>query len=113
LYERLLPYKDVAVLIAGGSLCCGSASRYLGTLATAMACWDEAEQHFEVGLAMNSAMGARPWLAHTQYQYARMLLTRDCSGDSEKAADLLKEALATSRELGMLALDQRITSGSP
>jgi class 3 adenylate cyclase/tetratricopeptide (TPR) repeat protein len=113
LYERLLPYKKVAVLIASGSACYGSASRYLGTLATIMAHWDEAEQYFQDASAMNSAMGARPWLAHTQYQYARMLLTRDQPGDSGRAATLLKEALATARELGMRALEQRIASGSP
>lgn len=62
---------------------------------------------------MNSAMGACPWVAHTQYQYARMLLARDRAGDSEKAATLLKDALATARELGMRALEDRITSGAP
>ncbi|MBV8356540.1 MAG: hypothetical protein JO189_01185, partial [Deltaproteobacteria bacterium] len=113
LYERLLPYKKVAVLMATGSACYGSASRYLGALATTMARWDEAEQYFQDASAMNSAMGARPWLAHTQYQYARMLLTRDQAGDSDRAARLLKDALATARELGMRALEHRITSGSP
>jgi tetratricopeptide (TPR) repeat protein len=113
LYERLLPYKKVAVLIASGSACYGSVSRYLGVLATTMARWDEAEQYFQDASAMNSAMGARPWLAHTQYQHARMLLTRDQAGDSDRAATLLKEALATARELRMGALEQRITSGSP
>jgi tetratricopeptide (TPR) repeat protein len=113
LYERLLPYKKVAVLMATGSACYGSASRYLGALATTMARWDEAEQHFQDASAMNSAMGARPWLAHTQYQYARMLLTRDQAGDSDRAARLLKDALATARELGMRALEHRITSGAP
>jgi predicted ATPase/class 3 adenylate cyclase len=112
LYERLLPYKKVAVLMATGSACYGSASRYLGALATTMARWDEAEQYFQDASAMNSAMGARPWLAHTQYQYARMLLTRDEAGDSDRAARLLKDALATARELGMRSLEHRITSGS-
>jgi len=113
IYEQLLPYQKLAVLIATGSACYGSASRYLGTLATTLERWDEAEQHFQDALAMNSAMNAHPWLAHTQYQYARMLLARDQAGDGDKAAALLKEALATARELGMRALEQRITNGSP
>jgi class 3 adenylate cyclase/tetratricopeptide (TPR) repeat protein len=113
LYDLLLPFKAINVLVGENSACYGSASRYLGALATVMARWDDAERHFEDALAVNSAMGARPWLAHTQYQYARMLLTRDQLGDSEKAASLLKDALATARELGMRALEQRITSGSP
>jgi len=113
LYELLLPFKEINVLIAMGSASYGSASRYLGALATVMARWDDAERHFEDALAMNLAMNARPWLAHTQYQYARMLLSRDRPEDSEKAAAFLKNALATARELGMRALEERITTGSP
>jgi tetratricopeptide (TPR) repeat protein len=113
LYELLLPYRQVNVLFANASACYGSVSRYLGALAAVMARWNDAERHFEDAVVMNSAMGARPWLAHTQYQYARMLLARDQAGDSDKAATLLKDALATARELGMQALEQRITSGSP
>ena len=59
---------------------------------------------------MNAHMGARPWLAHTQYQYATMLLAREQSGDSEKARELLKAALITARELGMRALEERVTA---
>jgi uncharacterized protein HemY len=112
LYKLLLPYRGLN-LVAIFRACYGSVSRYLGTLAAVTARWDDAERHFEEAMAMNSTMGARPWLAHTQYQYARMLLARDQTGDSDKATALLKEALTTARELGMWALEQRITSGSP
>jgi hypothetical protein len=74
--------------------------------------WDEAERHFEDALAINSAMGALPCLAHTQYQYATMLLSRDQLGDSVKASAFLREALATARDLGMRSLEHRITSGA-
>ena len=113
LHEMMLPYKQINVLISVGAGCYGSASRFLGALATVVGRWDEAEQHFDTALTMNRRMGGRPWLAHTQYQYARMLLSRDQPGDSEKADALIKEALATARELGMAALEQRITNGSP
>jgi hypothetical protein len=59
---------------------------------------------------MNARMEAWPWLAHTQYQFATMLLARDQSGDGEKARELLKAALVTARELGMHALEERITA---
>jgi DNA-binding NarL/FixJ family response regulator len=65
-------------------------------------------QHFEDALAMNARMGARPWLAHTQHQYAVMLLARNQSGDRDKATSLLHEALTTVRALGMHALEKRI-----
>jgi class 3 adenylate cyclase/tetratricopeptide (TPR) repeat protein len=112
LYELMSPCKGINVLIASGSACYGSASRYLGALAALTMRWDEAERHFEDALAMNSAMGALPWLAHTQYQYATMLLSRDQPGDSVKASALLNDALATARELGMRSLEHRITSGA-
>jgi DNA-binding NarL/FixJ family response regulator len=57
---------------------------------------------------MNAQMGARPWLAHTQYQYAIMLLARSQPGDREKAVSLLDEALIAARELGMRALEERL-----
>lgn len=91
----------------------GAVSRYLGALAATLERWEDAERHFQHALAMNAALGARPFLAHTQYQYTVMLLARDQPGDSDGAATLLKAALATARELGMRALEERITSGSP
>ena len=113
LYEMMLPFKAINILIAGSSACYGSASRYLGALATTMRRWGEAEQHFEYALAMNAKMGARPWLAHTQYQFAQMLLSRDQRGDDERAATLLRDARATAHELGMRALERRIADGAP
>ena len=79
----------------------GSASRYLGILAATRRRWDEAGMHFEDAIAMNARMGARPWLAHTQHDYARMLLARARTHDRESARDLLDQALVTYRELGM------------
>jgi hypothetical protein len=60
---------------------------------------------------MNARMEALPWLAHTQAQYAAMLLPRRQSGDRDKAAELLDAALATARELEMRALEERIAAG--
>jgi DNA-binding SARP family transcriptional activator/tetratricopeptide (TPR) repeat protein len=79
----------------------GSVSRYLGLLATTLKRWREAERHFEDALEKNASMGARPWLAHTQADYARMLLARDDTSDRERALELLADAVATYRELGM------------
>jgi tetratricopeptide (TPR) repeat protein len=112
LYKILLPFDGRNVIIGIGECCYGALSRYLGALATALARWDEAAQHFEDALAMNARMDARPWLAHTQEQYATMLLARRQSGDRDKAAALLDAALATARELGMRALEERIAAGT-
>jgi len=79
----------------------GSVSRYLGSLATVTKRWEKAERHFEEAVEMNRRMGARPWLAHTQHDYARMLVARGWPGDGERAQALIDQALATYRKLGM------------
>jgi tetratricopeptide (TPR) repeat protein len=102
LYEQLLPWAD---LNAGDHPegIRGSVSRYLGLLAPAAGRYDEAERHFEDAIGMNARMGARPWLAHTQRDYARMLDDRDDPGDRERARELRDAALETYRELGIRA----------
>jgi tetratricopeptide (TPR) repeat protein len=100
LYALLLPYAAFnAVDVTEGFT--GSVSRYLGLLASTMSRPDDAARHFEDALALNETMGARPWLAHTQHDYARLLLERDGPGDRERAQELLGAALATYRGLGM------------
>jgi hypothetical protein len=82
----------------------------LGALAAVLSRWEEAEQHFHEALAMNLRMGARPWVAYTQCDYAGMLLTRNHAGDHDKALSLLDTALATAQELGMARLEQQVKS---
>jgi eukaryotic-like serine/threonine-protein kinase len=100
LYELLLPYAGCNVL-AYPELSLGSASRYLGLLASTMSRWAEAERHFDAAIEMNAQMGARPWVSHTQHYYATMLLARDAPADRERALELVAAALTTCRELGM------------
>jgi DNA-binding CsgD family transcriptional regulator len=76
-------------------------------LAATMRRWPDAERHFEAALEMNARQGARPWLAHTQYRYAAMLLDRKGTDDRERAIALLEGATAIGRELGMAALVER------
>jgi DNA-binding CsgD family transcriptional regulator len=109
LYQLLLPYAGRTVVIGNATACYGAVSRYLGMLAATMKRWEEATQHFEDALAMNTRMGARPSLAHTQHKYANMLLARNQSGDRGEATALLNVALSTARELGMRALESRLT----
>lgn len=81
----------------------GSVGRYLGILATTTEHWSEAAQHFEDALGMNERMGARPWLARTQHDFARMLFARGEAADRKRAQGLLDQALLAFRELGMEA----------
>ncbi len=107
LYDLLLPHAGINVYVGAPVICSGSASRYLGLLAATMSRWEDAERHFQDALQMHEKMGARPWVARTQHQYADMLLRRDEPGDREKALDLLGQTLDTAQELGMKALVEK------
>ena len=109
LYELLLPYAPRNATLPP-ELCRGSVSRELGDLAATMSRWDVAVRHFEDALEMNSKMGARPWVAHTQHDYARMLLERDEPGDGELALDLLSRATGICRDVGMVALEGKVSA---
>jgi class 3 adenylate cyclase len=107
LYDLLLPYAGQNVVFGPVAVCYGSASRPLGLLASTMSRWEDAQRHFEDALQMHEKMGARPWVARTQHDYAGMLLRRDDPGDREKALELLTQALGTAQELGMKALVEK------
>jgi hypothetical protein len=66
-----------------------------------MSRWDDTSRHFDDALAMNEEMGARPWVAYTQNDYAQILLARNGPDDREPARDLIDPARAAFRELGM------------
>jgi class 3 adenylate cyclase len=110
LYNMLLPFARFNVTVSP-VIAWGSCARYLGLLATTMGRTDEAARHFEDALAMNARMGTRQALAHTQTDYAELLLARGGSGDRAKALELLNQAIDTARELGMkLAVEKAVAS---
>jgi DNA-binding NarL/FixJ family response regulator len=82
----------------------GAADRYLGMLAATLGETELAERHFEAALVLNRAMGADTWLAHTAYEYGRMLLALD----RDRAGALLGEAASLAEAIGMPALLGRI-----
>jgi DNA-binding SARP family transcriptional activator/tetratricopeptide (TPR) repeat protein len=96
LYPLLEPWGDLnAVDQAEGTR--GSVRRYLGLLARLLERPDEAVAHFEAALLANERMGARPWLARTQEDFASLVMERE----PERGRELLDAALAAYRELGM------------
>jgi tetratricopeptide (TPR) repeat protein len=108
LRELLLPYAGRNVVIVEAWACFGSADRALGLLAATMGLWEQAVAHFEAALNLNARLGARPWLARSEYGYAQMLLERGESGDAERAGTLLRRASRTAQELGMTTLAERV-----
>jgi tetratricopeptide (TPR) repeat protein len=107
LFDMLLPVGRMNV-VAWPELARGAAARSLAVLAATMRRYDEVEVHFRAALDANARMGARPWLARTQYEYGRLLLGRDGPGDRDAAGELLAQALDTARSLGMAPLAERI-----
>ena len=63
--------------------------------------WAAAEGHYQTALEQAHEMPHRMAQADIRRWYAQMLLDRDESGDRDKAAELLTEAMARYRELGM------------
>jgi predicted ATPase/class 3 adenylate cyclase len=59
---------------------------------------------------MNTTMGARPWIAYTEYDYAHMLLAGGKPADRARVAQLLASAHATCEDLGMNALADKVTA---
>lgn len=115
LYPLLLPFSERNIVVTpyvGG--CLGSAERYLGLAAAIGGNPDAAEQHYRAGIAMNERMGARPVVACTQHEYARLLQFRGRPGDLAKARALLESAQAISLACGMTQLLEWIDRlGSP
>ena len=107
MYDQLLPFSGRHAMGWGeGSV--GAVDRYLGLLAATMGAGDAAASHFEEAIAINVAMGARPWAAHSQLDYARFLMGLGDGHRRRLVQDLLDEASVTARELGMPALTREI-----
>lgn len=108
LYRLLVPFERLAVVVGNATVCLGAASRFLGQLAMVRGQWDAAATHLEHAIHMNEAMDAIPWLAHSRYQYSRLLLRRGRREDAERASALLDDAMATAQALGMQGLVSRM-----
>ena len=101
LYDLLLLIPNRLILGGHNGVCHGTKSHWLALLAITLNRRDNAATHFGDALELCAGIGARPWLAISQHEYAQMLIERNESGDQDKARNLLAEAIATYRELGM------------
>jgi DNA-binding CsgD family transcriptional regulator/tetratricopeptide (TPR) repeat protein len=109
-YPLLAPLAGRNVMIGHGVACYGAADRYLGMLAATLGDTDDAAGHFEAALHLNRQMGADTWLAHTAYEYGRMLLAH---GDSDRGEQLLAEAALLAEAVGMPTLLARVRALAP
>jgi DNA-binding CsgD family transcriptional regulator len=105
---ELEPYAGTVVVVGYGVACYGAADRYLAMLAATFGDWEEAEARFDAALDLNRRMAAPTWVAHTEYEYARMLQARARDEDAGRAALMLTEASELSEQIGMSALRAQI-----
>jgi DNA-binding CsgD family transcriptional regulator/tetratricopeptide (TPR) repeat protein len=110
LYNELAPLAGGNVVIGHGVACYGAADRYLGQLAATLGDHRRAIEHFERALAINRAMGAVTWTAHTLYEYGRTLRMRGRYDDAGQASALLSEAATHAERIGMPVLLARATA---
>jgi tetratricopeptide (TPR) repeat protein len=108
LYDLLSPYQDRTVVVGGATACYGAVGRYLGMLAMTRSRYEVAEEHFRDALELDSHIEAWPWLAHSQCEYAAMLLKRGGTGDRGRAQSLLGEAANAAQRMGMGYLEQKV-----
>jgi class 3 adenylate cyclase len=106
IYDLMLPYAERIAMIGWTEVCYGSVSRYLGNLAALLNRYDDAQRHYESAIAMNAKIGGRGWLAHSQQEYAAMLLERGDDEDRPRAKALNDQALAAADLLGMRTLQE-------
>jgi class 3 adenylate cyclase/tetratricopeptide (TPR) repeat protein len=105
LLEYLTPYADQIAGVA--ALWTGSVFHYLGLLNTTLRRFEQAETNFTAAEATHQRIGAPIWLAHTRLERARMLLTRRQPGDTERARELVGQAQASAKELGVANVERR------
>ncbi|HYZ29548.1 MAG TPA: AAA family ATPase [Thermoleophilaceae bacterium] len=109
LYPELESLAGANVMIGHLVCCYGAADRYLGMLAATAGDAERAEAHFEAALDLNERMGAPTWVAHTAYQYARLLLGRG-GADRERGEALASDAARLAEELGLQGLRAKIAA---
>ena len=102
----LEPYADQLVVGSFAGWVSGSVAFYLGLLSTTSGDVQEAEAYFAAAAATHERVDALPWLARTRLEWARMLLARAEPGDGQRAHDLLDQALATGRKLGLVHIER-------
>ena len=108
-YPQLEPYAGTNIMIGYSVACYGAADRYLGMLAATLKDPSLASRHFDAALELNQHMGATTWLAHTYNQYGQLLRQTE----PERAETLVARASELAKQVGLLALLDRIRASGP
>lgn len=107
LYELMAPYASHFAV--SGSLAYGSIAWALGSLATTMEHYEQAEEHFVAAAELEERLGAPMFLARTQASWARALIGRGRPAEVGRAGSLLDQAAEAARRLGAEGLTREVT----
>ena len=88
LYELLLPYRESVMTAGMPGEAVASTHLALMMLATALANWDAAEEHYASAQATHQRMGNRYAHLNTELQWARLLHQRGRAADAERVTKL-------------------------
>jgi class 3 adenylate cyclase len=99
-YELLLPYEGLIIVVARAAASNGPVDRVLGLLCRNMGRQDDAERHLREAVEISTRMNDRPGIALSGLAFAEVLLERDREGDRDLALELLATVLGTAREMG-------------
>jgi hypothetical protein len=105
LYGELCPFADLIVFNQGTMQ--GALSLPLGRLAHLLGHHQESESFFVNALSTHNRLGAHESIARSKLYYADLLVDRAEPGDTQKAKEMVDEALAASHEYGYGALERR------
>ncbi|MGH9186399.1 MAG: LuxR C-terminal-related transcriptional regulator, partial [Acidimicrobiales bacterium] len=101
LYDLLRRHAGDAAVISNTMLCLGSVDRYLGMLAGSLGRLADAIRHFETAIGVARRLRAPGELAHIEYDFSKVLLSRGRPDDRARARELLAGALAVAEGLTM------------
>jgi tetratricopeptide (TPR) repeat protein len=98
LHELLAPFADR--LTVSGALVSGSIPSTLGSLATTLERYEQAEEHFAAAAEIEERFGAPLFLARTRASWARALIARVRPEDLDRAQHMLEQAEEVAERLG-------------
>ncbi len=110
LYELLSPFPDQLVT-AGAVVVEGSIPWALGTLATTLERYEQAEGHFATAAEIEQRFGAPLLLARTRAGWAHALIAHGRPEDGDRAQQLLEQAEDASVRLGAELVAGEVAKG--
>jgi tetratricopeptide (TPR) repeat protein len=102
--ERLLRPFSGLIAVSPNAGCLAPVDRLLGLLAAAQGRVEEAASLYERGLEQSAVLMSPPLAAHSQIDYAELLVE---AGERERAEQLARDALGAGAEFGMARIVTR------